>query len=615
APGIAARGGNLGISDAVIRRFNIPRIGETASIDTYFIDDLLKGEKLKAGEKGKINIVDTGFVPQTFEVAPSDFSMKSGTEVMDINRVLTGRAQGQYPSGVVEGLKTPAPLTNPIMREIIPDLPNLPMDWLPGIGKPVVRGVLPGTPRVNTFDIGLRIESTVQSPKGLESKFGGSGMSNKAMMEIINVDIYKSSGSGSVQKSIDDIIGQSSLYARVKPAKVAFEQQKILPSASEKTFVSKQQPIEGFEDALKTVFESEKMSSQPTVKKFPKGMQMDYLREALKQRPAFVTMGPASVVSSSVVPKINQIKTVVGDVELGPTGVDLANYIDRYAYEWKGNYKGIYGETYAAEVAKRVRSGSGTSENTSGSTWVDGFIRTIESSNASEQKNKIVSTVALASKQKQKSIQNTAQEQSIEQEQRNKSIALLAGVGISKEILESSLKRKTIDDMYDLYKPFKNQKPYLPEKIGDGFKYPTDIGKGLIFALPGLGSGGGGSGGGGRLSLFGFRERINVLTPNEISGITGKRGKPFYRVTGKHGLVEKHTPVSKVYDPYKPSRRTDDFVKSTGIDLFRAKTKQEGGPGIASRRAAPTDIVELVGGFKPGKKRSSKKSNIFRGLF
>jgi hypothetical protein len=97
--------------------------------------------------------------------------------------------------------------------------------------------------------------------------------------------------------------------------------------------------------------------------------------------------------------------------------------------------------------------------------------------------------------------------------------------------------------------------------------------------------------------------------------------KPFYRVIGSEGMVEKRTPPSPEFfrraEPDYTNTAVNSVSDATGLTFFRTATKKEGAPRILEYKSTPYDIVQMVGGFKKGKKRSgeSRADRFVRGLF
>jgi hypothetical protein len=121
-------------------------------------------------------------------------------------------------------------------------------------------------------------------------------------------------------------------------------------------------------------------------------------------------------------------------------------------------------------------------------------------------------------------------------------------------------------------------------------------------------------------SMYVFQEISPTFTPNEIIGNLDIE-KPFYRVTGHKGLVEKRTPPSPEFfkraEPDFTNVASAQVAGATGIEFYRTATKKEGAPRIMERKSTPFDVVEMVGGFrKKGKATGNNRVNKFvRGLF
>jgi hypothetical protein len=178
------------------------------------------------------------------------------------------------------------------------DVPPVPMDMMPGIGKignllsmeSPRSTLLPGAERPVTFGL-PKVESIL--PKGLERNYGGSGQSMEALIQTVNRQIYSSTRGGE-ELSMDAAIQKSTVTSRVTPAIRASEELNILPS---KTSFKPSYAIDQakFNDIFAGIVESE--NRIPSGKQFPTGMQMDYLRDALKQRKqsVYTTQQPVQV--------------------------------------------------------------------------------------------------------------------------------------------------------------------------------------------------------------------------------------------------------------------------------------------------------------------------------
>jgi hypothetical protein len=263
------------------------RVPKKESITYVFTEELPQGVKT-VEQIRKTPLGDIGFVPKQYEVAPSEFSMKTGTEVMDIGYVLTGRKAGALPSGVVEGLKPPAPLTRGIQLEYMePGLPGV-QGMLTGAPK----ATRPMTPAEAAFGLKLSIEPIATAiPKGLETRFGGgTGISGRTLEQIVNPEIAPIVQRTTYGTSIESAITQRAAAARTAPVVQAAEAQRIVPSATTRTF---EKPVsigtKQFEETLFGITESEKRAPasvipSPVTRRIPKGMQIDLLSEALGKR-------------------------------------------------------------------------------------------------------------------------------------------------------------------------------------------------------------------------------------------------------------------------------------------------------------------------------------------
>jgi hypothetical protein len=184
----------------------------------------------------------------------------------------------------------------------------MPMDMLPGVSK-IGAGLEPMA-MPNPFaglaeSMGVRIEPI--SPKGIgrttESGFGygGAGMSQGMLESVVTQGAIKTPTS--YASAMDIVIGQKTAAARMKPVSEAAMREQILPSVTK--MPGSVPSMAGFEDITMSVIEGGKRTATGTSAAGAfryKGVQLGYLRDALKARKGIVIEEPAvSKVPSAVV--------------------------------------------------------------------------------------------------------------------------------------------------------------------------------------------------------------------------------------------------------------------------------------------------------------------------
>lgn len=224
----------------------------------------------------------------------------------------------------------------------------LPMDLLPGTGrvgglpltemswgKPAARPLSGEIPvgEVSLEFLGKGIGKSTE--RGLT--ISGAGMSQQMLESVVTKGGIKAPTS--YLSNIDVLIQKGTTISRVKPAVEAAKQQKIVPSATEATFERTSTiSARNFEDALLGIVESEKRAPvKTTTKKIPKGMQMDYLRDALRKKTSTIEVSGGK-----------KQQAVVGKAILGPTRETLTGYINKTGVIVRGGgtIRTKYGELY-----------------------------------------------------------------------------------------------------------------------------------------------------------------------------------------------------------------------------------------------------------------------------
>jgi hypothetical protein len=162
----------------------------------------------------------------------------------------------------------------------------MPMDFLPGVGKTgsLRRMAMPIPENVYGRSMAEEMGVRIEYPKGIGKAgeagltFTGAPMSEQMLAQVTTRGPVKLTGTMSIEEMIQNIQTTS----RIRPVTEAAEAQRIIPSATSRTF---QRPVklEGFEDVLAGVLESEKRPAYAG-RKLPHDMQIDYLREAMKGR-------------------------------------------------------------------------------------------------------------------------------------------------------------------------------------------------------------------------------------------------------------------------------------------------------------------------------------------
>lgn len=219
-------------------------------------------------------------------------------------------------AGQPRSARSPIPKAFEILEPV--STGQMPMDLLPGTGKMgTFRQAAPSAfpefkitaQQAEAF--GIRLET----PKGLETRISGAPISEGMLQQLINPEIQSGTRGGSAMRSLEATIRETQMQARVKPATRMAEQQSILPSATSKTFEPSFRFESGtVENLLKGIQESEKRT--PTSGRMPKGMQIDYLRDALKQR--------GEVIQARA--KFDMTKVREGQIQLSPTRQTLIRY-------------------------------------------------------------------------------------------------------------------------------------------------------------------------------------------------------------------------------------------------------------------------------------------------
>ena len=189
----------------------------------------------------------------------------------------------------------------------------MPMDMLPGAGKlGGFKGESVGIPStIEPFPGELPKGFGLSTDKGFG--YGGAPMSEQMLEAVVTQGPIRSTGFTDIGSTIE----QTAAAARVRPAVKSAEAQGIIPSATKATFENTPS-MTGFGDIFAGILESEKRpASAATSQKFPKGMQIDYLRGALKKIP------------------IDLPRAIEGPVELEPT-----------RFEFETNNRNVNGKIY-----------------------------------------------------------------------------------------------------------------------------------------------------------------------------------------------------------------------------------------------------------------------------
>lgn len=164
-------------------------------------------------------------------------------------------------------------------------------------------------------EMGVRAEPI--TPKGLETKVSGAPMSKQMLESVVTKPMVRTGGQMSY---IEEIIKTTEAKSVAKPIIGAVESQRILPSATKKTFAREAAiPKEKFEMALETIVGEEKRPV--TSGKLPKGMQLDYLKEALSARKSEVIprrafaeegVGTKVITGSNLIQQLRQERAMKG---------------------------------------------------------------------------------------------------------------------------------------------------------------------------------------------------------------------------------------------------------------------------------------------------------------
>lgn len=149
---------------------------------------------------------------------------------------------------------------------------EMPWDFLPGTGKggfgELRKPALSGAPDfVITTEMaakaGIRVEpARIGESTPLGTKFSGSPMSSQMLESVVNVDIMKGVSRTSYY-NVETTIRNIAVRSRIKSPMSFAEEQRVLPSATRKTFAGKGFAIEKskFDEALTGAIESEKRSA------------------------------------------------------------------------------------------------------------------------------------------------------------------------------------------------------------------------------------------------------------------------------------------------------------------------------------------------------------------
>jgi hypothetical protein len=171
------------------------------------------------------------------------------------------------------------------------------MSW----GNPALPSPFPGEISIGS----PRTPKGIGRTTGAGFGYGGSPMSGQMLEMVVTKGPIKTPTS--YKSAMDVVIGQKATAARMKPVTEAAVRENILPSATEKTF-TKPVKFDGFEEVLTGVLEGNKRTPAETSagKSFRyKGVQIDYLRDAMRQRKGTFTFEQEQPKSASKSSKKN----------------------------------------------------------------------------------------------------------------------------------------------------------------------------------------------------------------------------------------------------------------------------------------------------------------------